>query len=83
MRQGDDGSRLVWVINVDPASLTAGGFAGPNDIYLMWLNVVDAKTGEWLFARSSVVNCAETPDDARCVERGLPTHPETTSDTGQ
>ena len=61
--------RLVWVLlmNRDSRALSGDG-----DYLSLYINVVDASTGDWLFGYGDEKTCGETAETmAECARRGI------------
>jgi DNA-binding CsgD family transcriptional regulator len=54
--------RLVWVVNVDPASVPWYAYATAPVVF--YIRVIDAKTGEYVFGYGHRGNCSQVPAKA-------------------
>ena len=54
--------RLVWVVNVDPASVPWYAYATAPVVF--YIRVIDAKTGEYVFGYGHTGNCSQVPAKA-------------------
>lgn len=61
--------RLVWVLVMSDDSYVLSADA---DYMAVYLNVVDANSGEWLFGYGEEATCGQTPETmAECEKRGI------------
>lgn len=68
-RQKPSLDRLVWVIHYDPATIPLSGEEGQDVV--LWLGLVDAKTGEFLDGYGETQDCDTV---AECADTGTPAH---------